>query len=358
MRLMAAGLCAGLVLTACGTGDDVPRAQPSGTTAPPTTPGGATDPVEDRPREPISAGDLADSEAAGEGLPVVLSDVRLGAHPGFDRIVFELAGDGSAGWQVGYQDDPRSQGSGEPVEVPGQAVLGITLTNIALPGDAPSDVEPWSGPGRQALDQGTVLETLVVDTLFEGHYTFFAGLDGKRPFAVGMLDSPQRIVVDLLVEETRASVALSQRCESPAGFAIAYPEGWAVNSGETVPGCSRFAPEPFRVPPATDARVGAVTASVEAVALDRIASAQWAPVVSRTDTTVDGRSAVRIERVSVGQGLYPPGIRMTSYLVDLEPGDGGPRTLVVDTVGLPQFDYARNVGILDRMIETLEISGS
>ena len=34
-------------------------------------------------------------------------------------------------------------------------------------------------------------------------------------------------------------------------------------------------------------------------------------------------------------------------------GAEAPRTLVVDTVGLPQFDYARNVPVLDRMAETL-----
>lgn len=359
MRLLAAGLCASFVLTACGVGDDGDdrRAEPSRTTAAPTTPDGGTDPAEDRPLEPIADGDVTESEAEGDGPPVVLTDVRLGAHQGFDRIVFELAGDGEAGWRVGYQGPPRSQGSGEPLEVPGQAVLSITLTNIALPGDAPADAQPWSGPDRLRLDEGTVLDTLVADTLFEAHYTFFAGLDRERPFAVGLLNSPQRMVVDVLAEEPQNSVALSQRCESPAGFGISYPEGWAVNSGETVPACTRFAPDPFRVPWGTDARVGAVTASVESAPFDRIASSELPQVVSRTETTVDGRKALRIERMSVGEGLYPAGVRMTSYVVGLEPGDDGPRTLVVDTLGLPQFDYARNVRVLDRMVETIDLTG-
>lgn len=158
------------------------------------------------------------------------------------------------------------------------------------------------------------------------------------------------------MQEPQISPALSQRCDHPAGFAISYPEGWSVNSGETVPICSRFAPRPFRVPPGTDARVGAVTASVQAAGFDEMTSARLPRTASRTETTVDGRRAVRIERVSAGQGLYPAGVRMTTYVVDLEPGNDGPRTLVVDTVGLPQFDYARNVGILDRMVRTLEMS--
>ncbi|WP_346622883.1 hypothetical protein [Blastococcus montanus] len=306
--------------------------------------------------QPIGDGDTAESIATGDGPLVALTDVRLGAHEGFDRIVFEVAGEGEAGWRVGYTDDPRAQGSGAPVEVPGEAVLGITLTNLALPGDAPEGVQPWDGPDQQEIAGATVLDTLVEDTLFEGHYTFFAGVDRERPFAVGALTSPQRIVVDILAEEPAAPVALSQRCESPAGFAISYPESWSVNSGETVPACTRFAPEPFTVPAGTDARVGAVTASVEPVPFDRVAGSGPDEVQSRTETTVGGRTAVRIERVSSGEGLWPEGVRTTSYVVDLGEGDDGPSTLVVNTVGLPQFDYARNVRVLDRMVETLEFT--
>lgn len=306
--------------------------------------------------EPVADGDTAESIAAGDGPPVALTDVRLGAHAGFDRIVFELAGEGEAGWQVGYTDEPQAQGSGAPVEVPGEAVLGITLTNIALPGDAPEGVSTWEGPDRQAIAGATVLDTLVEDTLFEGRHTFFAGLDGRRPFAVGLLTDPQRIVVDVLAEEPAAPEPLSQRCQSPEGFSIAYPESWSVNSGETVPECTRFAPEQFTVPPNTDARVGAVTASVEPVPFDRVTAPGPGEELSRTETTVDGRAAVRTERVSAGEGLYPEGVRTTSYAVDLPAGDDGPRTLVLNTIGLPQFDYARNVPVLDRMIGTVTIT--
>ncbi|MDT0276249.1 AMIN-like domain-containing (lipo)protein [Blastococcus goldschmidtiae] len=370
MRLLAAGVCTALALTACGSSDD-PSGQPDGTAAAPSTSAEPTSaeptsaeptdaepsgPREDQPVEPIAVGDVDESAAEGSGPPVTLTDVRLGAHDGFDRIVFELAGEGQAGWQVGFTGAPRSQGSGLPVDVPGHAVLGITLTNIALPGDAVPGAQPWE-VGNLRVHASAVLDTVVTDTLFEGRYAFFAGLDEQRPFAVGQLTSPQRIVVDLLDEEPTSTTELSQRCESPAGFAISYPEGWSVNSGETVPSCTRFAPESFSIPPATDARVGSVTASVETIPFDRVASAGTAEPDSRQETMVDGHRAVRIQRVTVGEGLYPAGIRMTSYVVELEPGGDGPRTLVVDTVGLPQFDYARNVRMLDRMIETIDITG-
>jgi len=357
MRLLATAVCAALALTACGSPaqpDDPAGAPPTSVDTTSAAPAG---PTEDQPLEPIAPGGVDESAAEGSGLPVALTDVRFGVHDGFDRIVFELAGEGRAGWQVAFTGAPRSSGSGRPVEVPGHVVLGITLTNIALPGDAPAGVRPWAGPERQEPGTGAVLETLVADALVEGRYGFFAGLDQQRPFAVGQLTSPQRIVVDLLDREPTSATKLSERCESSAGFAISYPEGWSVNSGETVPACTRFAPESFNVPPATDARVGSVTAKVEAAPFDVVASPGATGPGSRTETTVDGHRAVRIEQVSAGRGLYPPGIRMTSHVVDLEPGDDGSRTLVLNTVGLPQFDYARNVRLLDRMIETVEVTG-
>ncbi|MGQ4819207.1 hypothetical protein ACQ1ZK_19115, partial [Enterococcus faecium] len=77
-----------------------------------------------------------------------------------------------------------------------------------------------------------------------------------------------------------------------------------------------------------------MTASVESVPFDRVADSGSADERSRTETTVDGRTAVRIERVSSGEGLWPEGVRTTSYVVDLGEGEDGPRMLVVNTIDL------------------------
>ncbi|RZU31235.1 AMIN-like domain-containing (lipo)protein [Blastococcus saxobsidens] len=351
MRLLPAAVaCAALLVTGCGADGAATGARPTGTAS-----SGHPGPGPDAPDavRPVGDGDIAESVATGGGPAVTVTDVRLGTHDGFDRIVFEVAGDGLAGWQVGWVDEPRAPGSGAPVEVPGQAFLGITLTNIALPGDAGADALVWQGPQRQAVAGAAVLEALVDAALVEGRYSFFAGTDERRPFAVGTANSPQRIVVDLFADEVAPPVALSQRCDSPAGFSVSYPEGWSVNLGETVAACTRFAPEPFTVPPGTDARVGAVTASVQQAPFEQVAGPGAGRELSRGTTTVGGRPAVRVERISVGEGLWPAGVPTTGYVVDLGSGAQGPRTLVIDTVGLPQFDYARNVPVLDRMVETL-----
>lgn len=153
---------------------------------------------------PIGEADVQPSSAAGSGPPVVVTDVRLGAHDGFDRLVFETAGEGRAGWEAGYVEQPRAQGSGAPIAVDAPAALGVTLTNIALPGDAPPGTQPWDGPQRQRIADAQVLLELVEDGLFEGRYAFFAGTPGERPFAIGRLDSPSRIVVDILTREPGA----------------------------------------------------------------------------------------------------------------------------------------------------------
>ncbi|MCF6506984.1 hypothetical protein E9549_06130 [Blastococcus sp. MG754426] len=351
MRLLPLGLCAAVLVTACGTDEEPPA--DAGPTTSPTAP---SPDVEDAV-EPVGEGSTDESVASGDSPPVTLTDVRLAAHGGFDRVVFELAGEGEAGWRVGYTDDPRAQGSGEPVEVPGDAVLGITLTNIALPGDAPEGVAPWEGAGRLAVADPVVLDAVVEDTLVEGRYSFFAGVDARRPFAVAALDSPQRIVVDLLDEEPAEPDPLAERCESPEGYAISYPESWEVNPGTEVPACSFFSPDSFEVPPATDARVAPISVRVEGIPFDRLVTTGRGEELSREELTIDGRPAVRVERVTAGEGLWPQGLPVTRVVVDLGADDGSPRALVADTVGLPRFDYPRNVEVLDRMVASLGLDG-
>ncbi|OMQ15486.1 hypothetical protein A7K94_0209090, partial [Modestobacter sp. VKM Ac-2676] len=69
--------------------------------------------------------------AGAEGLTV--TSVRVGDHEGFERVVFELAGTGTPGWQVEYVEAPSSQGRGTPVDVPGQAYLRVILTGTSYP---------------------------------------------------------------------------------------------------------------------------------------------------------------------------------------------------------------------------------
>ena len=135
-----------------------------------------------------------------EAPQVVVTDVRVGSHDGFDRVVFEIGGEGQAGWFTEYDDDPRSDGSGEPVEVAGDAALRVALTNIAPlhSEDAPEGVTRWEGD--VAGPAGGVITEVVDDLLFEGNNTFFIGLDQERPYRITRLQDPQRVVIDIVTE--------------------------------------------------------------------------------------------------------------------------------------------------------------
>lgn len=140
-----------------------------------------------------------------------------------------------------------------------------------------------------------------------------------------------------------------QTCTSSEGFSVEVPAGWVVNDGSVVPPCSQFHRDDFTVPAGTDERVAAITAYREAVPYSTAAQPQEGE--DRAVTAVDGRQAVRLAYEFSGEGLYPAGTPITSYIVDL-----GEETLFLDTIGTPAFDYEANVEVVDRMAQTLTIT--
>ncbi len=146
--------------------------------------------------EPTTSTSEDDGDGGGGDLAV--ADVRAGSHDGFDRVTFELTGDATAGWFVGPEDEPSSQGSGEPVEVEGDAYLGVALRNVTLPPELPEEIEPWDGERLAAPSDADVLEEVVDDTIFEGIHLFFIGLDEPVSYRIDRFEDPQRVVIDLI----------------------------------------------------------------------------------------------------------------------------------------------------------------
>lgn len=143
-------------------------------------------------------------------------------------------------------------------------------------------------------------------------------------------------------------------CDSPEGYSIGYPEAWATNSGDVVPECGQFHREAFDLVPGTDERVAAVTAFVDPVPFAQVAALDQAEDGERAATVIDGLQAVRLEYEVREDALWPAGTPITLYAVDVST-ENEERTLILDTVGLSQFDYERNQVVLDRMARTLEI---
>ena len=160
----------------------------SGATGPAEDDGGTDAPSFPADTEPDTAEASADAR-------VTVADIRTGRHDGFDRVVFEVAGAGTPGWDVRYVDAAASQGSGEPVDVAGDAVLQVTVTGAGYPYD--TGVEEYAGPDPLP-GQGTATVTEVVfDATFEGTTVAFIGTRAQTPFRVYPLEDPSRIVVEV-----------------------------------------------------------------------------------------------------------------------------------------------------------------
>ena len=174
--------CAGEPRPPAAAPDSAPA--PAGPPPPPAAPsaeanGGWT-------QGPVDGG----GNAAGVAI---LTDVRTAAHDGYDRIVFEFTG-GLPGYRVVWLDGPAVQcGSGEPVQVPGEATVEIAFEPAAAHDDdgRPTLEERARRPG---LDSLVSLE-LICD--FEAHVDWVAGASRRTEVRVAALASPPRLVVDL-----------------------------------------------------------------------------------------------------------------------------------------------------------------
>lgn len=209
--LLAATILLVAILTACGRGEPTgsppattsapvpispsPTAAPTAHTAPSTSaPHADSTPATGQP--PFVADTRPDTgEAEGPGPTSVAEVVTAGHGEGFDRVVFDIVGDGFAGWDVRYVDAATSQGSGAPVAVAGEAVLQVRLNNIGYPADVNGPT--YDGPDRIRPHDTTAIREIVNDTIYEGEHVFFIGVADELPFRVFRLDGPQRVVVDV-----------------------------------------------------------------------------------------------------------------------------------------------------------------
>jgi hypothetical protein len=119
-----------------------------------------------------------------------LEGVRVVEHESGDRIVLTFAGDGSPGWTVRYVDEAVVDGSGEVVELDGDAIMQLDLFGT------PTQASGTTRPMHRRL-AGDVVDLHALRA-WEGVTQVFLGIDGGRtPFRVSALATPSRLVVDL-----------------------------------------------------------------------------------------------------------------------------------------------------------------
>jgi hypothetical protein len=209
-RAVLPGLLAlALVVSGCGGDRDDDAAPPPSGSSPsssPTTDGASdgdasgdgsgadgNDAGGDVP--PFPANTEPDTGEASDDALVTVTDIRIGRHDGFDRVVFEADGTGTPGWDVRYVDAAQSQGSGDDIDVEGGAILQVTISGVGLPAD--TGVEEYSGPDRLSAGDTEAVTEVVWDSTFEGTSVAFTGVTEETPFRVYLLEGPTRVVLEV-----------------------------------------------------------------------------------------------------------------------------------------------------------------
>lgn len=123
-----------------------------------------------------------------------LRSVRAGAHPDFDRVVFEFEGTQLPGYRVEYPKEPVVQcGSGDVVSLAGKAQLEVSFTPARA---HTSEGQPTVATREQKLALPVLVEMERICD-FEGEVSWALGAKSTAPFRIMELKDPARIVVDV-----------------------------------------------------------------------------------------------------------------------------------------------------------------
>lgn len=198
---------AGLLTSCTGSPEEEHPTSPSPTSAPAT---GAQEPSEE-PSEEGSEGPSGTESApssdlepfpehaqpvqseASTGAELLLVELTSGEHESYDRVVLTFKGDGTPGWQVGYEDDPAEDGSGRPIHTEGDAALVAQVSGLVLPTEGDGQVPP----GTTMTDLPEIEEVYLAGW-FEGQDQLVLGIDSpEAPFRVFALTEPTRLVIDV-----------------------------------------------------------------------------------------------------------------------------------------------------------------
>lgn len=201
-RVKLAGLAAlsisALTLAGCGTQGTQANGSPSQTMVATINEEStsATDTASTGPR-PLGEADSSMKTLRPE-VPsqLMVTGVRTGSHAGFDRVVFDLTGEGDPGWFIDYTTAPAQQGSGNTIKYEGSTALNVNIDGTVYPFDLNME-DPQIGTVQGT---GNLVTEVISAGTFEGRSQFVVGLDGEHPYSVTVLQDPHRLVIDVLAE--------------------------------------------------------------------------------------------------------------------------------------------------------------
>lgn len=125
-----------------------------------------------------------------------LTEVRLGHHGKYERLVFEFTGDELPNdYQVGWTDDPTNLGTGESLDMTSEAVLALRF-HVANVID--STVErPVSIDEPLVFREGEFVQEVHFGGQYQDTADYYVGLDSDYEFRVSVDENPSRLVIDV-----------------------------------------------------------------------------------------------------------------------------------------------------------------
>jgi hypothetical protein len=145
------------------------------------------------------------------------------------------------------------------------------------------------------------------------------------------------------------------------GVTVTYPVTWNSYSADAGLACTLFDPKPFPViTDGSDPRGAIYIISFQDPFNTEVTSWEAAgKLVSKNQTTIDGKAAVVMEIDDTGVGVAPNGMRDYLYLIDIGTG-----TLLIGTSGIsdpsfatvdePYNGYKDNIKVVDSIARTLK----
>lgn len=198
-------LLAAALLSACGGGGDTSAGSstraPSSSAAATTTvsPSSSTpgaDGHDSGHTPPFPANTRPDTGEPSAGAAITVTDVRIGHQDGFDRVVFQVAGHGTPGWDVRYVDKAVGQARGDDIPVMGNAILQVTIRGAGLPTE--TGIAEYDGSQPLRPHETDEVTEVVWNGTFEGTSVAFVGTTERTPFRVYLLEQPARVVLDVV----------------------------------------------------------------------------------------------------------------------------------------------------------------
>ncbi|WP_433611442.1 AMIN-like domain-containing (lipo)protein [Prescottella agglutinans] len=136
------------------------------------------------------------TSAASPDAALTITDIRVGKHDGFDRVVYEFGGTGTPGWRAEIVSTATQQGSGNPLAVAGQGILQVLIDGSSMP--FMTNVEPYAGPNPLEVENPVVVTEVRDAGIFEGTDQTLVGLSDRNvSYRVYTLTEPTRLVVDI-----------------------------------------------------------------------------------------------------------------------------------------------------------------